>query len=202
MIHPKTTLRFINEEVGYGLFVTELIPKETITYVKDSLEIELSPEDYEQHSKVMQDVIEKFSYVDERGMRIISWDFGKYVNHCCQCNSISTGYGFEIALRDIYPGEQLTDEYGIFNLDEPMQLFCEQPDCRKIIRPEDFDLYYPIWDEKILKVLPLAFEIEQPLWNFLSENTLQELANFREASYRYRSVYHLRYHRPGGQQLR
>ena len=38
MIHPKTTLRFINEEVGYGLYATEFIPKGTITYVKDSLE--------------------------------------------------------------------------------------------------------------------------------------------------------------------
>lgn len=45
MIHPKTELRYINDTVGYGVFATDRIPKGTIVYVKDSLEITVSPAD-------------------------------------------------------------------------------------------------------------------------------------------------------------
>ena len=38
MIHPNTRLGFVNEEIGYGVFATALIPKGTIVYVKDDLE--------------------------------------------------------------------------------------------------------------------------------------------------------------------
>ena len=117
MIHPNTELKLINEHIGYGVFATADIPEGTIVYVKDSLELIVSPTDYLMHSEAMKDVIEKYSYIDEKGNRIISWDFAKYVNHCCNCNTISTGYGFEMAIRDIQKGEQITDEYGIFNLD-------------------------------------------------------------------------------------
>src|SRR5690606_207308 len=120
MLHPKTELRYISDHVGYGVLATDLIPEGSIVYVKDSLELEISPTDYLIHSEETKEVIDKYSYIDERGYRIISCDFAKYVNHCCNCNTISTGYGFEIAIRDIKPGEQITDEYGIFNLDSEM----------------------------------------------------------------------------------
>ena len=42
MIHPKTELRFVNDDIGYGVFATEFIPKGTILYVKDELEIKVS----------------------------------------------------------------------------------------------------------------------------------------------------------------
>jgi len=67
MIHPDTELRFINDEIGYGVFARALIPEGTIVYVKDSLEIEVSPTDYLLHSPEMQDMIEKYSYLDPRG---------------------------------------------------------------------------------------------------------------------------------------
>ena len=129
MIHPKTELKFINEHVGYGVFATEDIPEGTIVYVKDSLELVVSPTDYLLHSEEVQQVIEKYSYIDPHGNRVISWDFAKYVNHCCNCNTISTGYGFEIAIRDILKGKQITDEYGIFKLTTEMEVSCGMDNC-------------------------------------------------------------------------
>lgn len=139
MIHPKTELRFINDHVGYGVFAIDDIPEGTIVYVKDSLELVVTPTDYLLHSEEMKGVIEKYSYIDQHGNRIISWDFAKYVNHCCNCNTISTGYGFEMAIRDIKNGEQITDEYGIFNLTYPMEVSCGFENCRKVIKPDDLD---------------------------------------------------------------
>jgi hypothetical protein len=193
MIHPKTELKFINETVGYGVFATESIPEGTIVYVKDSLELVVSPTDYLLHNAEMQEVIEKYSYIDEQGNRIISWDFAKYVNHCCNCNTISTGYGFEIAIRDIAAGEQITDEYGIFNLEKEMSLVCGVSGCRKTIRPDDFDRYYQQWDEKIKKSISLLFSVEQPLMPFIDEETRHELDGFFAKPEQYKSVYALRH---------
>lgn len=72
MIHPHTALRLIDERVGYGVFATELIPAGTITYIKDSLELVISPTDYLLHGPDMQAVIEKYSYIDECGNRRIT----------------------------------------------------------------------------------------------------------------------------------
>jgi hypothetical protein len=175
MIHPNTELKFISERVGYGVFAASDIPEGTIVYVKDSLELVVSPTDYLMHSEDMKEVIEKYSYIDEKGDRIISWDFAKYVNHCCNCNSISTGYGFEIAIRDIKKGEQITDEYGIFNLDQPMTLVCGEQHCRKEIKPSDFDDYHQEWDEKIRRSIVKLFAVEQPLMPFIDVATREEL---------------------------
>lgn len=193
MIHPHTELRLINTTVGYGVFATQFIPKGTITYVKDSLEIEISPTQFMQHQKEMQTVIEKYSYIDERGFRILSWDFGKYVNHCCQCNTMSTGYGFEVAIKDIQAGEQITDEYGVFNLTEEMNLECGNVNCRKKISPNDFDTYYKNWDEKIQLALPKLHQVNQPLMPFIDSETIEKLDTYFQNAANYKSIYALKF---------
>lgn len=193
MIHPKTELKLINPSIGYGVFATDFIPEGTIIYVKDSLELEISPTDFLLHSVEMQDVIEKYSYIDERGYRIISWDFAKYVNHCCNFNTISTGYGFEMAIRDIQKGEQITDEYGIFNLEYDMVLDCGQVGCRKVVKPNDFDTHYAVWDEKIKSAMPKLFSVEQPLISLLSQEVRGQLDVLFQFPEKYKSVYELRF---------
>lgn len=195
MIHPNTELKFVNDLVGYGVFATKNIPEGTIVYIKDSLEISVSPTEYLLHNKEMREVINKYSYIDENGHRIISWDFAKYVNHCCNCNTISTGYGFEIAIRDIAAGEQITDEYGIFNIEEEMNLVCNEDCCRKKLTPSDFDLHYQSWDEKIKVSLKKVFDIEQPLIPFIPDETKSELKNYVKDQKEYKSVYSLKYHK-------
>jgi hypothetical protein len=192
-MHPDTEIKYIDDTVGYGVFAKKMIPAGSITYVKDSLEIEISPTDFAKHSQVMQDTIEKYSYIDQNGYRIISWDFAKYVNHCCNCNSMSTGYGFEIALRDIYPGEQITDEYGLFNVKQDIKLICDQPHCRKNLREDDLDTYYQDWDGKIKKALGKFNEVNQPLKPFIDPNTAEELATYFNSPDQYKSVYTLKY---------
>lgn len=193
MIHPEVELRHISEEIGYGIFAKKFIPKGTITYIQDSLEIKIPPNEVRNYSKDMQEVIEKYSFIDDKGYRIISWDVAKYVNHCCQCNTISTGYGFEIAISDIYPGEQITDEYGIFNMEQKMQLFCDKDGCRKYVSPQDFDHYYPVWDKKILTALQLLREVPQPLMHLLEGEDKAALEAYFADPAHYKSVYSMKY---------
>lgn len=195
MIHPDTELRFINPQVGYGVFASAFIPKGTIVYIKDSLEIEISQNDFKKCIPELRDKIERYSYIDEKGYRIVSWDIAKYVNHCCECNTISTGYGFEIAIKDILPGEQITDEYAIFNLESPITLFCDKTNCRKVVSPLDFDLYYKKWDKQIKEALIESPNVDQPLINLLDKQTLQELNRFLKNPKFYKSVYSLKYNK-------
>ena len=193
MIHPHTKLVFINDEIGYGVFATHFLPKGTITYVKDTMEIEVSSAEFRQHSPAMQEQIEKYSYIDERGVRIISWDFAKYVNHCCHCNTMSTGYGFEIAIRDINPGEEITDEYGMFNMEQPMTLSCKYADCRGRVCREDFDALHPVWDAQVRPALEGMYGVLQPLLPFVDEETLTELDDALAGQTDFRSVYRLKH---------
>ena len=192
MIHPGTILKFIDDSIGYGVFATEFIHEGTITYVKDSLEISITPEEYQSHSEELKQIIEKYSYIDEYNNRIISWDHAKYVNHCCNCNTMSTGYGFEIAIRSILPGEQITDEYGIFNLEYEMPIHCGHSACRKILHPNDFDSFYHLWDTQVKKSLEKFFEVDQPLINFVEQTTRNELNSFFVNHKNYKSVYSLK----------
>ena len=110
MIHPDREVKYINEALGSGVFATKALPKGTILYVIDSLEVELTSKQFNSLKKNMRDIVDTYSYINEKGHRILSWDNAKYVNHKCECNSMSTGYGFEIAIKDIDYGEEITNE--------------------------------------------------------------------------------------------
>lgn len=192
MIHPDTELRKVNDTIGYGVFAVKAIPKGTIVYVKDPLEIEVTPEQFEAMDSQFQTVVNWFSYIDERGCRIVSWDIAKYVNHRCDSNSISTGYGFEIATRDIAAGQEITDEYGIFNLPQPLQCYCGAPNCRGIISDNDWDVYGRVWDKRAKDALTNFAQVAQPLMKFLNNDVYQELMQYLNSRRNYRSLMGLR----------
>ena len=162
MIHPKTELRFISKEVGYGVFATDFIPAGTITWVMDKLDREFRPEEFFAMDLVYQNIIDTYTFRNNIGNYILCWDHGRFVNHSFNSNCLTTAYDFEIAIRDILPGEQLTDDYGYLNIKDP---FTAVDECteRKIVYPDDLVRYYKVWDEQILKVFGKINAYEQPL---------------------------------------
>lgn len=162
MIHPKTELRFISKEVGYGVFATDFIPAGTITWVLDKLDREFRPEEFFAMDLVYQNIIDTYTFRNNIGNYILCWDHGRFVNHSFNSNCLTTAYDFEIAIRDILPGEQLTDDYGYLNIKDPFTAEDEGTE-RKIVYPDDLVRYYKVWDEKILKVFGKINAYEQPL---------------------------------------
>src|SRR5262245_7441225 len=118
MVHPDTELRFINETMGYGVFATLSIPKGTITWVRDNFDQTFKPGEVKLMEPAYQKIIEDYSYIDARGMIVLCWDHARYFNHSCAANCLAGGYDFELAIRDIRAGEELTDDYGTLNLRE------------------------------------------------------------------------------------
>jgi hypothetical protein len=193
MIHPDTQLQKVNDKVGYGVFATQLIPKGTIIYVKDLLEIEVTPEQFAAMDIQYKAVVDWFSYVDQRGVRIVSWDIAKYVNHHCDSNSISTGYGFDIATRDIQAAEEITDEYGIFNLPEPLECCCDSANCRGTISNNDWDTYWRFWDKVAQDALSCVGQVPQPLMHFMDSEDYQDLTEYLRNRQCYKSVLTMRF---------
>lgn len=122
MIHPKTELKFISNKIGYGVVATEFIPAGTITWALDDLDREFSPSKLKKMDPLYQSILETYCYRNKKGNFVLCWDYGRYVNHSFKSNCLSTAYDFEIAIRDIRPGEELTDDYGYLNVSEPLKV--------------------------------------------------------------------------------
>jgi hypothetical protein len=192
MIHPQTCVKYVNGKIGYGVYATAFIPKGTIVYVRDPLDMEISPEDFEAMDECYRLIAERYSFIDEKGYRVVSWDSAKYVNHRCDFNTVSAGYGFEIAARDIAEGEEITDEYGLLNLDKDMACCCGSVNCRKIVRASDVNRYYRKWDRIVSDALKHTRQVAQPLWEYMDAETKNSLCDYLEGRSRYLSVRNLK----------
>jgi uncharacterized protein len=175
MIHPDTELRFINDVIGYGVVATKFIPKGTITWALDKLDRIFTPAHIKDLDPIYQQVLEKYTYRNQEGNHILCWDNARFVNHSFNSNCITTAYEFEIAIRDIHPGEELTDDYGYLNIEAPFEVLPEEGVERTVVYPDDLLRYYSVWDEKLLGAFPHLVKVDQPLMQILAPE-LQEKA--------------------------
>ena len=141
----------------------------------------------------MQKHLETYCFTNNKGEKVLCWDYAKYVNHSFNPSCFSTAYDFEIAVRDILPGEQLTDDYGYLNLEEPFEAM-DEGSKRKIVYPDDLLTYYKEWDELVKSCLPDLFrQKNQPLLPYIPQNTwksFQELEQNPAAMVSLRSCYY------------
>jgi len=187
MIFPKTELRFIRKEIGYGVVATEFIPKGTMTWVLDNFDREFTPRQVSKLASNYQDILNTYTFRNNKGNFVLCWDFGRYVNHSFNANCISTAYDFEVAIRDIYPGEQLTDDYGYLNILEPFEAVDEGTE-RKVVYPDDLKKYYKEWDDKVKSVFSLIPQVPQPLKGYISENLWQKIQKIAKGQSRMKSI--------------
>ena len=168
MLHPNAELRYSGPEVGSGVYATAFIPKGTITWVQDPLDqvIDLnSNPEYRDYPPVL----ERYSFRNRDGHYVLCWDYARFVNHHCEANCLSPGLDFEIAIRDIEEGEEITNDYGSLNLEFEMTCLCQSPHCRRCTKPEDFDQLADVWDELLQQAFPHISKVDQPLWSQLSD---------------------------------
>lgn len=174
MVHPDTELRFINPSIGYGVVATRLIPKGTITWVFDELDQVIPPDRVHRLPALSKPFIEKYGYHDARGNTILCWDHARFINHSCAATCLAAGYNFEIAVRDIQPGEELTDDYGTLNLETSFRCLCGSAQCRGLVGPEDFMANVGRWDRQVAGALQPLKAVRQPLWDLVREKEILE----------------------------
>jgi uncharacterized protein len=194
MLHPDLQLRWINDAIGYGIFARRLVPRGTIIWAQDALDIVLPADSPLPQHPEYAGLIERYCTLDGQGRRVIAWDNCKYINHSCHYNCLATAYGFELAIRDIAENDEITEDYAAFNPLEPIDCACNYPDCRQVIRPGDFEQYWPTWDDQIRQALQEFHRISQPLLKFLEPTVLADVKRYLDTGEDYRSTNLLRYH--------
>ncbi len=196
MMHPFTVVRIQDESMGYGVFATQFIPKGTIVFVQDPLDLDIPWEKFDRLPERYRSIVKKYGYVTNHGHFVVSWDHGKYVNHCCHPNTLTTGYGFEIAIEDIQAGEEITDDYGLLNLQDNFAMSCHKTGCRKLLDCNDWHHLSPSWDQTVKVALSLIKQVEQPLMSYLDEETSSNLSHYLETGDGYVSVMSQKYTPP------
>jgi hypothetical protein len=184
MLHPDTQLKFISPEVGYGIVATKLIPKGTITWILDPLDQVFTQEQIRKMHPHFQEILDKYSYRERNGDYVLCWDHAKYINHSFNSSCISTVYDFELAVRDIQPGEELTDDYGYLNLSEPFACQPEPNTTRTMVMPDDLLYFHEEWDVKLKNAFKNFSRVKQPFLELIDakykEKVLQVAAGRTE----------------------
>jgi len=168
MLLPHVELRYVDETIGYGTFATRFIAKGTITWVRDALDQVFSVAQVEAMHPTYRSVLERYSYIDGAGDRILCWDHARFVNHSCRATCLAPGFDFEIAVRDILAGEELTDDYGTLNT-EIFNCLCREPTCRGVVRADDVFVHGDAWDALLVDAFPAVATVPQPLWELVKE---------------------------------
>ncbi|MER2029577.1 MAG: SET domain-containing protein [Solibacillus sp.] len=163
MMHPDTEIQFVSEQVGVGVFATKLIPKGTIVWIKDELDLRLTEEFIESLGELQKADVYKYAYLESDGIYVLHWDHAKYMNHSFNPNCVDTAYNFQMAARDIQPGEQLTCDYGTLGDDEEFECIPEEGTSRTKVTANDYLTYYEEWDEMARETFKYFNAVEQPL---------------------------------------
>jgi SET domain-containing protein len=168
MLHPDTEVRWISEEIGCGIVATCDIPKGTVTWVMDPLDRLFDSQQVAALPDRCRETLYKYSYRNRDGRYVFCWDNTRFMNHSFNPNCITTAYNFELAVRDIAEGEELTNDYGSLNILEPFHASDEGTE-RKIVYPDDLTRHFKQWDKKLECAFKRVHLVEQPLRELLSE---------------------------------
>jgi len=166
MIHPDTELRLITREIGLGPVATRFIARGTIAWVLDRFDIIMTPDKVDALPPPYAEIASRYSYVDPSGNSVLCWDHARYMNHHCEPAVRGVTPQFQIAVRDIQPGEELTCEYAECNITS-LDCRCNSPSCRGTIRGSDLLEHGAAWDTEVRAALAQSRNVPQPLWKFI-----------------------------------
>lgn len=187
MIHPQTEVRFIRPEIGYGVVAKAFIPRGTVTWVKDRLDREFAPQDLEAFDEAHREILDRYSYRNAQGHYVFCWDHTRFMNHSFRPACLLTAYGLEVAVRDIQAGEELTNDYGCFNIIESFAPE-DEGDARREVRPDDLLRFSDMWDARISEALRDFPCVDQPLSRMVSPEIWGDLLAVARGEAELRSV--------------
>lgn len=194
MIHPHTKLSFISDEIGHGIFATQFIPKGTIVWAQDPLDREITPTEMEQLAPALREHAMTYCYRNRDGHFVLSWDHNRYINHSFAPNCMMTPYHIELAVKDIQPGDELTDDYGTLNIIDSFEPV-DEGHARKTVQPDDLQRHHPDWDKMLSAAFTLLQHVDQPLRDLLSEEKWQTCLRISKSKEEMASILEC-YHNP------
>jgi hypothetical protein len=174
MMHPDTALRPVDPRVGMGVVATRLIRKGTITWVRDGMDQTSSRTALREMHELFRPALHKYTYVMRTGDYVLCWDHGRFMNHSCDPNCIAPGFDFEIAVRDIQTGQELTGDYATYNIEAAFDCLCNAKRCRGRIELDDRLKLADTWDHQVHDAFRSLKAVDQPLWPLVREKSAVE----------------------------
>jgi hypothetical protein len=141
----------------------------TITWVRCALDRTMTSDEVAALGEPYAAVFRRYAYVDGRGRSVLCWDHARFMNHSCAPTCLSPGFDFDIAVRDIAEGAELTCDYGMLNIEEAFACACGSPLCRGTIEPNDGQWLASTLDESLARAVRVATKRAQPLWPLLPD---------------------------------
>lgn len=192
MLHPYTEVKFLNDDKGYGVIATKNIPKGTIIWVQDSLDRIFTPKQYDAFNPIYKKILDTYTFRNNKGNYVLCWDNGRFLNHSFKANCLSTAYDFEIAIKDIPAGQELTDDYGYLNISEPFKGI-DEGTKRKYVYPDDLKKYYKTWDKQLVDAFKYIIDVPQNLKPILPNNTWKIASKIAQGQMEMKSILSLYY---------
>ncbi len=171
MIHPKTEVKYINPQKGYGVFAKVDIPTGTIMWVLDKLDKVISPQEVYNMEPAYQELLNTYCFIDNKGNYVLCWDNERFINHSFNANVLTTAYDFTIAIRDIAKGEEITNDYGTLNIYHEFAPFIEGGSSRESVYKDDLIKYHELWDDFLGEAIRYIPVVSQPLWEWIQYDT-------------------------------
>lgn len=170
MIHPATELRLVDPAIGHGVYATAAIPRGTLVWVRDRLDRVLSPAEIAALPPLLAGQTERHFWLDRSGDYVLAWDLARFVNHSCRPNCAGVAPGVEIAITDIAPGEQITNDYAELGMrpDETLTCACGAPTCRGLVSGAEAEAIRTAYGAAARDALGQAPTVQQPLAALLS----------------------------------
>ncbi len=175
MIHPHTRLVTIDGVVGSGVIATRRIPRGTITWVMDELDQAFTGVDMDALPQAYEELFDRWTFHDGRGRRVLCWDLGRYMNHSCEPNCGGSEFWFEVALRDIEVGEQLTNDYATLYMrsSEGFDCRCGAESCRGVVSHAQVPHAIAAVRHQLREALAEIHLTDQPLLSLLQRDWIE-----------------------------
>lgn len=163
MLHPDTQSHTFDPSIGQGVRATKKIPRGTVVWVRDALDIVIRRPQRRLLPAEMRPVLDRLGYQDHEGNWTLCWDNAKYVNHSCDPTMRGVGPDAMIAVRDILQGQELTCDYAECNLEQELACRCGSHQCRKQITGDDLVHLHRVWQVAVQRAVLYAPKVPQPL---------------------------------------
>jgi len=102
---------------GVGVFAAQFIPANTVIWdFTSGVDWKLAPAEIASFPQPFQSRLRRYCYLDEDGVYVLCGDNAKFMNHSEAPNCDDRG-SVTSAIRDIQPGEELTCDYRLFDME-------------------------------------------------------------------------------------
>jgi len=103
---------------GVGVFAATFIPKDTRVWeFTEGVDMVIPRQGLDAFPEPFRTWLRMYCYAHEEGLYILCGDNAKFMNHSPEANCDDSTRVYTTTRRDIAPGEELTCDYALFDLD-------------------------------------------------------------------------------------